>query len=389
MTDSIYRESLEMHAKRKGKISIKSKVALETERDLSLAYTPGVSGPCIEIFKHQEDVYKYTSKGNLVAVVTDGSSVLGLGDIGPYAAIPVMEGKAILLKRFADIDGFPICLNTKDPNEIVTIVKKISPVFGGILLEDIASPRCFEIEAKLKEELPIPVFHDDQHGTAVVVVAALINSLKLIKKKFEDVKVVINGAGAAGIAITKLLTSFNTGEIIVCDTKGAIYEGRKVNMSSYKEDIAKRTNRGMIKGSLADAMVDADILIGVSKAGVVSKSMIKTMHKNPIIFALANPVPEIMPDEAKEAGAFVICTGRSDFPNQVNNALVFPGIFRGALNAKSRSITEEMKTAAALALASLIPDSEVQQDYVIPKIFDSRVLSAVSLAVETAAHSKG
>ena len=389
MKDDVYAEAIEMHAKHKGKISIESKVPLETEKDLTLAYTPGVSQPCLEIYTNKTNVYKYTSKGNLVAVISDGSAVLGLGDIGPYAAIPVMEGKAILLKRFADIDAFPICINTKDPQEIVEIVKKISPVFGGILLEDISAPRCFEIEEELKKELDIPVFHDDQHGTAVVVAAALINCLKIIKKKFEEVKIVINGAGAAGIAITKLLKSFNVGEIIVCDTQGTIYKGRKVNMSPYKEDIANTTNSEMIKGTLADAMVNAHIFIGASKPNVVFESMIKSMQEKPIILALSNPIPEIMPDEAKKAGAFIICTGRSDFPNQVNNVLVFPGIFRGALNAKSRDINEEMKISAAYALASLIPEDELRVDYVIPKIFDSRVLKAVSSAVELATINAG
>lgn len=387
--DNIYTESIEMHAKHRGKISIKSKVPLESEKDLALAYTPGVSQPCLEIFTNKANVYKYTSKGNLVAVISDGSSVLGLGDIGPYAAIPVMEGKAILLKRFADIDAFPICINTNDPHEIIEIVKKISPVFGGILLEDISAPRCFEIEAKLKEELDIPIFHDDQHGTAVVVVAALINCLKIIKKKFEEVKIVINGAGAAGIAISKLLKAFNVGELIVCDTKGTIYKGRKENMSSYKEDLANTTNKEMIKGTLTDAMINANIFIGVSKPNVVSENMIKSMQKNPVILALSNPIPEIMPDEAKKAGAFIICTGRSDFSNQVNNVLVFPGIFRGALNAKAKGINEEMKISAAYALASLIPDNEIKEDYVIPKIFDPRVLKAVSSAVEITAVKSG
>jgi len=378
-----------MHAKYKGKLAMQSKVPLLTKKDLSLAYTPGVAQPCLEIAQDPSKVYDYTSKGNLVAVVSDGTSVLGLGDIGPYAAMPVMEGKAVLFKHFADIDAFPICLDTKDPDEIVNIVKKLSPTFGGILLEDISAPRCFEVEDRLKRELNIPVFHDDQHGTAVVVVAALINSLKLAGKTFAGVRVVINGAGAAGMAVAKLLQFFNVGDIILCDTTGTIYRGREENMSSLKQQMAMTTNSAQVNGTLADALVGADVFVGVSKPNVVSRDMVRAMAKNPILLPLANPIPEIMPDEAKKAGALVVCTGRSDFPNQVNNVLAFPGIFRGALDVRAREINEPMKVAAAEAIAALISDDQVTSEYVIAGIFDPRVLKAVSSAVEAAAIRTG
>lgn len=382
MKDNIYTQSIEFHEHYRGKLGIHSKVPIETVKDLALAYTPGVSQPCVEISKDPQSVYRYTAKGNLVAVVTDGTSVLGLGDIGPSAAIPVMEGKAILFKRFGNIDAFPICINSKDCDDIVDIVEKISPVFGGILIEDIAAPRCFEIEDKLKSRLDIPVFHDDQHGTAVAVLAALINCLRLTGQKFRDLTVVINGAGAAGIAITKLLKEFEIGDIIVCDTKGIIYEGRKENMSIYKHEIASWTNQEKKKGFLEDALIDANVFIGVSKPNVMTPAMVKSMAKDPILFTLSNPIPEIMPADAKQAGAKIVCTGRSDFPNQVNNVLVFPGIFRGALTARTKSITQQMKIAAAQALANLISEADLAPEYVIPKVFDPRVCGAVASAVE-------
>lgn len=385
MEDNIFAESLKRHEQYHGKIRVECKFPLETTHDLSLAYTPGVSQPCVEISKDLKNAYRYTAKGNLVAVISDGSSVLSLGNVGPYAAIPVMEGKSVLFKKFGEIDAFPICLDTQDSDEIVKIVEIISPVFGGILLEDISAPRCFEIEEKLKKRLNIPVFHDDQHGTAIVVAAALINSLKIMNYSFKNIKVVINGAGAAGIAIAKFLKDFEVEDILLCDTKGLIYEGRQENMSPCKNEIAKITNKTLKKGSLTDAMVGAHVFIGVSKPDVISPAMIRSMQRNPIIFALSNPVPEIMPNEAKKAGAAVICTGRSDFPNQVNNVLIFPGIFRGALNARASSINQTMKRAAALALVNLISAKELTPEYVIPKIFDPRVCSAVAKAVENSA----
>jgi malate dehydrogenase (oxaloacetate-decarboxylating) len=384
MKEDIYFESLDLHEKHKGKIEIHSKVSLESKKDLSLAYTPGVSQPCVEIHKDKENVYKYTSKGNLVAVISDGTSVLGLGDIGPYAAIPVMEGKSILFKKFANIDAFPICLDTKNVDELVKIITALAPVFGGILLEDISAPRCFEIEKQLIEKLDIPVFHDDQHGTAIVVAAALINCLKLAKLAFKDVTIVINGAGAAGIAIAKLLIEFNAGDILLCDTQGIVYEGRVENMSFYKNEIAALTNKKKKRGTLADAMRGAHVFVGVSKPYVVSQEMVKSMAPQPIICALSNPIPEIMPEDAKEAGAFIVCTGRSDFANQVNNVLAFPGIFRGALDKRAKSITLAMKKAAAIALANLISPQELSTDYVIPKTFDPRVAPVVAQIVAQA-----
>lgn len=385
---SVRERALELHAKHRGKIEVISKVPLKTVEDLSLAYTPGVAEPCKEIHRDQELVYEYTARGNMVAVVTDGTAVLGLGNIGPEAAYPVMEGKALLFKNFAGVDAFPICLATTDVDKIVETVKLLAPTFGGINLEDIAAPNCFEIERRLKEELDIPVFHDDQHGTAVVATAALINAIKIVNKKLSDLKIVINGAGAAGIAITKLLLSLGVGEIILCDRQGAIYEGREAGMNPAKEEIARVTNRDRLQGSLADVIKGADVFMGVSGPNMVTKEMVASM-KEPIIMAMANPVPEIMPADAAEAGARVVCTGRSDFPNQVNNVLAFPGIFRGALDVRARDINDEMKLAAAYAIAGLIPEAELRPDYVIPSALDERVAPAVAKAVAKAAQDSG
>lgn len=379
--------SLKMHEENKGKIAVCSKVSVKTRDDLSTAYTPGVAEPCRKIAEDKMNVYRYTAKGNLVAVVSDGTAVLGLGDIGPEAAMPVMEGKAILFKEFGNVDAFPICLDTKDPDEIVKTVIRLAPTFGGINLEDISAPRCFEIEARLKEALDIPVFHDDQHGTAVVVLAAIINGLKLTGKKAEECKVVLNGSGAAGIAIAKLLLSYGFKNLILCDRKGMINKGTANN--PVKKEMAEITNLSQQSGSLADALKGADIFIGVSAPGSVTTEMIKTMNPNPMIFAMANPTPEIMPDEAKAAGARIIGTGRSDFPNQINNVLVFPGLFRGALDVRAKSITEEMKMAASKALASLIDEKDLNPDYIIPDAFDPRVAKAVSKAVSEEAVKSG
>lgn len=379
--------SLKMHEENKGKIAVCSKVSVKTRDDLSTAYTPGVAEPCRKIAEDKMNVYRYTAKGNLVAVVSDGTAVLGLGDIGPEAAMPVMEGKAILFKEFGNVDAFPICLDTKDPDEIVETVIRLAPTFGGINLEDISAPRCFEIEARLKEALDIPVFHDDQHGTAVVVLAAIINSLKLTGKKAEECKVVLNGSGAAGIAIAKLLLSYGFKNLILCDRKGMINKGTANN--PVKKEMAEITNLSQQSGSLADALKGADIFIGVSAPGSVTTEMIKTMNPDPMIFAMANPTPEIMPDEAKAAGARIIGTGRSDFPNQINNVLVFPGLFRGALDVRAKSITEEMKMAASKALASLIDEKDLNPDYIIPDAFDPRVAKAVSKAVSEEAVKSG
>lgn len=382
-------EALDLHSKHKGKLSVNLKVPLNNSYDLSLAYSPGVAEPCKEIFKDREKVYDYTIKGNLVAVVTDGTAVLGLGHIGPEAALPVMEGKAALFKAFADINGIPICLNTTDPDEIIETVKKIAPTFGGINLEDIAAPHCFYIEARLKEMLDIPVFHDDQHGTAIVTVAGLLNALKLVGKDVSDIKVLVNGAGAAGIATTKLLLNLGVADIILCDTKGAIYDGRSIGMNSVKEEIAVLTNRKKDAGALSDVMKNADVFIGVSSANVVTKEMIQSMNQDPIIFAMANPDPEILPEEAKAAGAKVVGTGRSDYPNQVYNVLAFPGIFKGALDVLALEINDEMKLAAVHAIADLIQSDELSADYVIPKPFDERVVSHVAAAVALAAIETG
>jgi len=380
--------SLEMHEQKQGKIEIRSKIRVETRHDLSTAYTPGVAEPCRKIHEDKENVFKYTAKGNLVAVVTDGTAVLGLGDIGPEASMPVMEGKAILFKEFANVDAFPICLNTKNVDEIVNIVKAISPTFGGINLEDIAAPRCFEIEKRLKEELDIPVFHDDQHGTAIVTVAGLINALKLLNKKIEDVTIVVNGAGAAGVAITKMLLSMKPKDILLCDRKGILYEGSQDNDES-KGAMAKVTNVNNKQGNLSDAMVGADVFIGVSAGNVVTEDMVASMNKDAIIFAMANPTPEIMPDLAIKAGAKVVGSGRSDFPNQINNVLVFPGVFRGALDARATEINEEMKLAAAYAIADIISEDELNAEYVIPDAFDKRVAAGVANAVAEAARKTG
>lgn len=382
-------EALHMHRIHKGKLESKSKVPVANARDLSLAYSPGVAEPCKEIYDKPETVYDYTMKGNMVAVVSDGTAVLGLGNIGPEAALPVMEGKAVLFKSFAGVDAFPICLNTTDIDKIVETVKLLEPTFGGVNLEDIAAPNCFVIEERLKKETNIPVFHDDQHGTAIVTVAGLVNALKIVGKKMNEIKVVANGAGAAGIAIIKLLYSYGVRDIIMCDTKGAIYEGRPVGMNVIKDEVAKFTNRDNVKGDLAEAMKGADVFIGVSVAGALTPEMIQTMNSDAIIFAMANPVPEIMPEEAKAAGAMVIGTGRSDFPNQVNNVLAFPGIFRGALDARATHINEKMKVAAVNAIAGLIDESELSSDYVIPAPFDPRVAPEVAAAVAKAAMETG
>jgi malate dehydrogenase (oxaloacetate-decarboxylating) len=381
-------KSLRLHEENQGKIQVISKVPVKTREDLSTAYTPGVAEPCKKIHENIEDVYKYTSKHNLVAVVTDGTAVLGLGDIGPEAALPVMEGKAILFKTFADVDAFPICLATKDVDEIVRTVKLIAPTFGGINLEDIGAPRCFEIEERLKKELDIPVFHDDQHGTAIVVVGGMINALKLVKKRIEDSVVVINGAGAAGISITKMILNMNPKDVLLCDSRGILYSGNP-NNNQYKEEISAITNKNGKKGILKDAMAGADVFIGVSAANVVTGDMVKSMNQDAIIFAMANPVPEIMPDLAKAAGARVIGSGRSDFPNQVNNVLAFPGVFRGALDVRAKDINEEMKLAAAYAIADIISEDELTEEYVIPDAFDKRVVEKVAAAVAKAAVDTG
>jgi len=383
---SLRDDALEFHRKSKGKIAIRSKVPCSTKEDLSLAYTPGVADPCREIELDPDLVYEYTSKGNIVAVVTDGTAVLGLGDIGATASIPVMEGKSILFKGFADIDAFPICLDSKDPDEIVNIVKKMAPVFGGINLEDISAPRCFEIEDRLKDELEIPVFHDDQHGTAVVTGAALINALKVVGKKFDEIEVAMCGAGAAGVAVAKFLMSFGAKDIVLCDSKGIIEEERG-DLNPSKKEIAKITNPSGKKGSLADAIEGADVFIGVSAPGIVTEDMIRSMASDPIVFAMANPVPEIMPDLAKAAGSRVIATGRSDYPNQVNNVLGFPGIFRGALDVRASDINEEMKMAAARAIAKLA--DPISEECVIPSPFDRRVVPNVAEAVARAAIESG
>mgnify|MGYP001364844025 FL=1 len=386
---SLREEALHMHQVHKGKLETNPKVSVRNARDLSLAYSPGVAEPCKAIYDDKNKVFDYTMKGNMVAVVSDGTAVLGLGNIGPEAALPVMEGKAVLFKSFAGVDAFPICLGTTDIEKIIETVKLLEPTFGGVNLEDIAAPNCFVIEERLKKETNIPVFHDDQHGTAIVTVAGLLNALKLVGKEMSNIKVVANGAGAAGIAIIKLLYRYGVRDIIMCDSKGAIFEGRTVGMNKIKAEVAKYTNRDRLKGSLADVIKGADVFIGVSVAGALTKEMIQSMADNPIIFAMANPDPEIMPDEAKEAGAKVIGTGRSDFPNQVNNVLAFPGIFRGALDVRATHINEQMKMAAAEAIASLIKEDELRPDYVIPAPFDVRVAPCVAAAVAKAAMETG
>jgi len=382
------KESLRLHGEWKGKIEVVATVPVGNKDDLSLAYTPGVAQPCLEIQKDIDKSYELTRRHNLCAVITDGSAVLGLGDIGPEAGMPVMEGKCVLFKAFGGVDAFPLCIKTQDVDEFVQTVYNISGSFGGVNLEDIAAPRCFEIEQKLKEKCDIPIFHDDQHGTAVITLAGLTNALKLVGKKKEDVKIVTSGAGAAATAIVKLLLSAGYRNVTMCDRKGAIYAGRE-GLNWIKEELAQITNPERKAGSLADVLVGADVFIGVSAPGTVTTEMVKTMNENAIVFACANPTPEIFPEDAKAGGAAVVSTGRSDYPNQINNVLAFPGIFRGAFNVRASDINEEMKMAAAEALASLISDEELSADYIIPKAFDPRVGAAVAAAVEEAARRTG
>lgn len=380
--------ALQEHERWAGKIEVISRAKVDTPEDLSVAYTPGVAEPCLKIAEDVDLSYKYTRRGNMVAVVTDGTAVLGLGDIGPEAGMPVMEGKCALFKCFGDVDAFPLCVRSKDVDEIVNTVSLIAGSFGGINLEDISAPRCFEIERKLKERCDIPIFHDDQHGTAVVVCAALVNALKLTGKKLDEVRVVTTGAGAAGIAIIRLLVSLGLKHVIMCDRTGAIYEGRE-GLNPEKQEMAKITNQEKISGTIGEVIKGADVFIGVSGPGTLTKDMIRSMAKDPILFTMANPVPEIMPDDAKEAGAAVVGTGRSDFPNQINNVLAFPGIFRGALDVRARDINDEMKVAAAYAIASLVDESELRPEYIIPNPFDKRVVKAVAEAVAKAARDTG
>ena len=382
-------KALKLHADLKGKLSTEAKYHVKTREDLSLAYTPGVAKPCVEIANNPEDVYKYTWKGNTVAVVSDGSAVLGLGNIGALAAMPVMEGKCVLFKAFGDVDAFPLCIKSNDVDEIVNTIYMISGSFGGVNLEDISAPRCFEIEKKLKEKCDIPIFHDDQHGTAIITLAGLTNALKVVGKKKEDVHVVMNGAGAAAISIARLLLTAGFQNITLCDRKGAIYEGRPEGMNPVKDEMSKVTNLDKKAGSLADMLVGADVFIGVSAPGAVTTEMVKTMNKDAIVFACANPTPEIFPDDAKAGGAKVVSTGRSDFPNQINNVLAFPGIFRGAFDVRASDINDEMKIAASEALANLITDEELSPEYIIPKAFDKRVGPAVAKAVAEAANRTG
>ena len=383
------KESLKRHGEWKGKIEVISTVPVETKDDLSLAYTPGVAQPCIEISKDVDKSYEYTRRHNMCLVVTDGSAVLGLGDIGPEAGMPVMEGKCVLFKAFGDVDAFPLCIKSKDVDEIVNTIYMISGSFGGVNLEDIAAPRCFEIERKLKEKCDIPIFHDDQHGTAVITLAGLTNALKVVGKKKEEICVVVNGAGAAAISITRLLLSAGIRDITLCDRTGAVYEGREKGMNSVKEEMAKVTNLSKKQGTLQDVICGADVFIGVSAPGVLTVDMVKTMAKDAIIFACANPTPEIFPEDAKLGGAKVVATGRSDFPNQINNVLAVPGIFRGTFDVRASDINDEMKVAAAMAIAGLISDDELSADYIIPKAFDPRVGKTVAAAVAEAARRSG
>ena len=383
------KESLKLHGEWKGKIEVVTRVPVENKDDLSLAYTPGVAQPCLEIQKDVNKSYELTRRWNMCLVVTDGSAVLGLGDIGPEAGMPVMEGKCVLFKAFGDVDAFPLCIKSNDVDEIVNTIYLISGSFGGVNLEDISAPRCFEIEKKLKEKCDIPIFHDDQHGTAIITLAGLTNALKVVGKKKEEVRVVMNGAGAAAISIARLLLTAGVKNITLCDRKGAIYEGRKEGMNPVKEEMSKITNPEKKSGSLADMLVGADVFIGVSAPGAVTTDMVKTMAKDAIIFACANPTPEIFPDYAKAGGAKVIATGRSDFPNQINNVLAFPGVFRGAFDVRAKDINDEMKIAAAEALAGLITDEELTPDYIIPKAFDKRVGAAVAKAVAETARKTG
>lgn len=382
------KESLKLHAQWKGKVEVVARAKVNDRDSLSLAYTPGVAQPCLEIQKDYNKSFELTRRWNMVAVITDGSAVLGLGDIGPEAGMPVMEGKCVLFKEFGDVDAFPLCVRTKDVDEFVQTVYNISGSFGGINLEDIAAPRCFEIEEKLKKMCDIPILHDDQHGTAVVVSAALINATKLTGKPLSECKAVINGSGAAGIAIAKLLMTLGLNDVILCDRTGAIYEGRE-NLNASKAEIAAITNRAKVAGGLAEAVKGTDIFIGVSAPGVLTAEMIKTMNENPIVLAMANPTPEIMPDEAKAAGAAIVGTGRSDFPNQINNVVAFPGIFRGALDVRASQITENMKIAAAYAIASLVDDKDLTPDYILPYAFDERIKDTVANAVAKAAKEDG
>lgn len=381
-------EALKAHSEWKGKIEVISRCEVKTKKDLAIAYSPGVAEPCLEIQKDVNLSYEYTRRWNMVAVITDGTAVLGLGDIGPEAGMPVMEGKCVLFKTFGDVDAYPLCIRSKSVDDIVNTVRLLAGSFGGVNLEDISAPRCFEIERKLKEVCDIPIFHDDQHGTAIVTVAGMLNALKLVKKNIDDIEVVVNGSGAAGIAVTKLLMSMGMKKVILCDTKGAIYEGRD-NLNTEKAEMAKISNLHMKKGLLKDVIAGADVFLGLSAAGMVTKEMVKTMAKDPIIFAMANPIPEIMPEDALEAGAKVVGTGRSDFPNQVNNVLAFPGIFRGTFDVRASDINDEMKIAAAKAIASLVTDEELSADYVIPAPFDPRVGKVVAAAVAQAARDTG
>ncbi len=381
-------KSLKLHYDLNGKIEVISRVKINSKEDLALAYTPGVAEPCLEIEKDPTKSYELTRRNNLVAVITDGTAVLGLGDIGPEAAMPVMEGKCVLFKEFAGVDAFPICIDTKDVDEAVRTIKLISKSFGGINLEDIAAPRCFEIERRLKEECDIPIFHDDQHGTAIIVAAALLNSLKLTKKNMADIDIVVNGAGSAGIAIAKHLLNLGATKITMVDKPGILYEGME-GLDSGKEEIVKMTNKKKIKGTMQDAVANTDVFIGVSIGNILTPEMIRTMNENPIVFALANPIPEIMPDLAKEAGAKIVGTGRSDFPNQINNVLAFPGIFRGALDCRASDINEEMKVASSVAIAALVADDELTVDYILPDALDKRIAPAVAKAVIKAAKETG
>ena len=383
------KESLRLHGDWKGKIEVVTRVPVENKDDLSLAYTPGVAQPCLEIQKDINKSYELTRRWNMCLVVTDGSAVLGLGDIGPEAGMPVMEGKCVLFKAFGDVDAFPLCIKSHDVDEIVNTIYMISGSFGGVNLEDISAPRCFEIEKKLKEKCDIPIFHDDQHGTAVITLAGLTNALKVVGKKKEDVRIVMNGAGAAAISICRLLLKAGFKDVTLCDRKGAIYEGRTEGMNPVKEEMSKLTNLQKKQGSLAEMLVGADVFIGVSAPGAVTTEMVKTMNKDAIIFACANPIPEIFPDDAKAGGAKVVSTGRSDFPNQINNVLAFPGIFRGAFDVRAKEINDEMKLAASEALANLIADEELSPEYIIPKAFDKRVGPAVAKAVAEAAKRTG
>ena len=383
------KESLKKHYEWQGKIEVVSRASVDSKDALSLAYTPGVAQPCLEIQKDVNKSYELTRRWNTVAVVTDGSAVLGLGNIGPEAGMPVMEGKCVLFKEFGDVDAFPLCIRSRDVDEIVNTVALLAGSFGGVNLEDISAPRCFEIEKRLKERCDIPIFHDDQHGTAVITLAGLTNALKIVGKKIDEVKVVMNGAGAASIAISKLLLSAGVKHLTLCDTRGAIYEGRKERMNAVKEEMAKVTNREKIEGSLADVLAGADVFIGVSAPNSVTTEMVKTMNSDPIIFACANPDPEIFPEDAKAGGAAVIATGRSDYPNQINNVLAFPGIFRGTLDCRASDINDAMKVAAAHALANLISEEELSADYIIPAAFDPRVKDAVAEAVKKAARESG